>query len=168
MYKPSGYLIVTYFPTYLAIYGTYCLQNWLRRWNKILTQLRFIHNWVITGIQWLVHWCVLVHCGAGRAGLVTATLNQECLKNHWNKTWTPITFIIAVKHVPGCQRDKWSIVLWWSCLNLTVNCVFIYFEETHYNVCHNYFNIIIIVIISGGVTNTMCLESPTPAALFGT
>jgi hypothetical protein len=25
--------------------------------------LRFIHDWVITGIQWMVQWWVLVHCG---------------------------------------------------------------------------------------------------------
>jgi hypothetical protein len=54
MYKPSTYLVVTYFPTYRAIYETYFLQNWLPRWNQILTQLKFIHNWVITGIQWMV------------------------------------------------------------------------------------------------------------------
>jgi hypothetical protein len=38
------------------------LQNWLPRWNQILTQLRFIHKWVITGIQWMVRsWWVVVH-----------------------------------------------------------------------------------------------------------
>ncbi len=41
MYKPSTYLVVTYFPTYLPIYDTYFLQNWLPRFNQILTQLRF-------------------------------------------------------------------------------------------------------------------------------
>jgi hypothetical protein len=56
MYKPSTYLVVTYFPTYLPMYETYLLQNWLPRWNQILTQLKFIHNWVITGIQWMVCW----------------------------------------------------------------------------------------------------------------
>jgi hypothetical protein len=35
MYKPSTYLVVTYFPTYPPIYVTYFL---------ILIQLRFIHN----------------------------------------------------------------------------------------------------------------------------
>jgi len=52
------------------------------------------------------HWCVRVHCGPGPAALVTATLIPECLKNRWNKTPTPITFIGAVKHVPGYQPDK--------------------------------------------------------------
>jgi hypothetical protein len=52
MCKPSMYLVVTYFHTYLPIYDeTYFLQNWLVRWNQILTQLRFIHNWVIPNIQ---------------------------------------------------------------------------------------------------------------------
>jgi hypothetical protein len=31
MYKPSSYLVVTYFPTYLPIYETYFLQNWLHQ-----------------------------------------------------------------------------------------------------------------------------------------
>jgi len=63
MCKPSISLAVTYFPTYLPIYETYLLQNWLPRWNQILTQLRFVHNWVVMGIQWMVRWWVLVHCG---------------------------------------------------------------------------------------------------------
>jgi hypothetical protein len=29
----------------------------------MLTPLRFIHNRVITGIQWMVRWLVLVHSG---------------------------------------------------------------------------------------------------------
>jgi hypothetical protein len=37
------------------MYKTYFLQNWLPGWNEILTQLRFIHNSVITSIQWMVH-----------------------------------------------------------------------------------------------------------------
>jgi hypothetical protein len=63
MCNPSIYLVVTYFPTYLPIYETYLLQNWLQRWNGILTQLKFIYNWVVMGIQWMVCWWVLVHCG---------------------------------------------------------------------------------------------------------
>jgi hypothetical protein len=39
MYKPSTYLEVAYFFTYLPIYETYFLHNWLPRWNPILTQL---------------------------------------------------------------------------------------------------------------------------------
>jgi hypothetical protein len=64
MYRPSmSYIVITHVPTYLPTCETYFVQNWLPRWNQILTQLRFIHNWVITGIQWLVCWWVLVHCG---------------------------------------------------------------------------------------------------------
>jgi len=44
MYKPSAYLVVTYFSTYLLKYETYLLQNWLPRWNQILIELKFIHN----------------------------------------------------------------------------------------------------------------------------
>jgi len=63
-YKPSTcYLVITYFLIYLPIYETYLLQNWLPRWNQTLIQLRFIHNWIIMGIQWMVHWWVLVDCG---------------------------------------------------------------------------------------------------------
>jgi hypothetical protein len=54
MYKPSSYVVVTYFSTDLPIYETYFLQNWLPRWNQRITQLMFIHNWVIRGIQWMV------------------------------------------------------------------------------------------------------------------
>jgi hypothetical protein len=57
------YLEVAYFPTYLPMFETYFLQNWLPRWDQIVTQLRFIRNWVITDIQWMVRWWVLVHCG---------------------------------------------------------------------------------------------------------
>jgi hypothetical protein len=69
MYKPSTYLIVTYFlPTYLPIFlpayllyiWNLFLKNWLPRWKQILSPLRFIHNWVIMGIQWMiVRWWVL-------------------------------------------------------------------------------------------------------------
>jgi len=52
------------------------------------------------------HLCVLVQCGPGPDAFVTATLIPECLKHLWNKTPTPITFIGAVKHVPGYQSDK--------------------------------------------------------------
>ncbi len=37
--------------------------NGLPRWDQVLTQLRIIHNWVTTAIQWMVHWWVLVYCG---------------------------------------------------------------------------------------------------------
>ncbi len=60
-YLPSCYLF-----SYLSIYifETYFLPNWLPRWNHIQTQLKFIHNRIITGIlQWMVWSWVLVHCG---------------------------------------------------------------------------------------------------------
>ncbi len=31
--------------------------------SEVVTHLRIIHNWIIMGIQWMVHWWVLVHCG---------------------------------------------------------------------------------------------------------
>jgi hypothetical protein len=36
MYRPSTYLEVVYFPTYLSIYETYFLQKRLTTWNKII------------------------------------------------------------------------------------------------------------------------------------
>jgi len=44
MYKPSTYLVVTYFLTYLPMYEAYFLQNLLAMWNQILAQLRFIRT----------------------------------------------------------------------------------------------------------------------------
>ncbi len=82
MYKPSTYLEVAYFPTYLPMYETYFLQNWLPRWNQILTQLRFIHNWVITDIQWMVCWWVLVHCGPQNSAL-TIGIGKKWWRQWW-------------------------------------------------------------------------------------
>jgi hypothetical protein len=53
MYKPSTYLVITYFPTYLPIYETYFLTKLVTKVKPNLTQLKFIHNWVIMGIQWM-------------------------------------------------------------------------------------------------------------------
>ncbi len=39
MYKPSTYLEIVYFPTYLPIYETYFLQKWLTRWNQIINSV---------------------------------------------------------------------------------------------------------------------------------
>jgi hypothetical protein len=88
MYKPSTYLVVTYFPTYLPVSETYFFQNWLPTWNQRLTQLRFIHNWVIVGIQWRVHWTVLVHCGPR---IVGTWLTNHCGKLWDRNTWESIS-----------------------------------------------------------------------------
>jgi hypothetical protein len=45
------------------MYVTYFIGNRLQRHNQILTWLRFIHNWVIIGIHWMMCWWVLVHSG---------------------------------------------------------------------------------------------------------
>jgi hypothetical protein len=34
LFNPSTYLVITYFPTYLPMYETYFLQNWLPRSNQ--------------------------------------------------------------------------------------------------------------------------------------
>ncbi len=63
MYHLSTYIVVRYFLTYLSIALTYFLLNGLPRWDHVVTQLRIIPNWLITAIQWMVHWWVLVYCG---------------------------------------------------------------------------------------------------------
>ncbi len=49
----------------------YWIPNFLLRFtteNLTVTQLRFIHNWFITGIQWMLHWWVLVYFVCQHAG----------------------------------------------------------------------------------------------------
>jgi hypothetical protein len=90
MYKPSIYLVVTYFLTYLPTHETYFLQNWLPSWNQILTQLRFIHNWIITDIQWTVCWWVLVHS--------VCTGNKPILQVHSHSVFgSPITPFLSFR-----------------------------------------------------------------------
>jgi hypothetical protein len=48
MYKPPSYLVVTYFPTYLARYETYFLQSCLPRWNQMLINSVEVHPQVGT------------------------------------------------------------------------------------------------------------------------
>ncbi len=83
MYKPSTYQEVAYFLTYLPIYETYFLQIWLPRWNPILTQLRFICDWVIMDIQWMVRWWVLVHC----CPISLISIIQEGQEDWNQKSW---------------------------------------------------------------------------------
>jgi hypothetical protein len=44
MYKPSSYLVHKYFPTYVPIYETYFLQDWLPRWNSVEVHLQLSNN----------------------------------------------------------------------------------------------------------------------------
>jgi hypothetical protein len=48
----------------LANHGCYVqlLFNYLPTYN-LLTQLRLVHKWIITGTEWMVCWWVLVHSG---------------------------------------------------------------------------------------------------------
>jgi hypothetical protein len=64
-YVESIYLPNRHLSSYIRTYYTW-LPSYTRgypRWNQILTQLTFIHNWVMTAIQWMVHWWVPVHSG---------------------------------------------------------------------------------------------------------
>jgi hypothetical protein len=101
MYKPSTYRVVTYFSTYLPTYiPIYFQQNWLPRWNQILNQLRFIHEWMITDIQWMVHWWVLVHCGC------LCSLFFLC----WS-WWCGCIGACVIWIRPDCYNGTWSCLL---------------------------------------------------------
>jgi hypothetical protein len=64
MYKPSTYLVVTYFPPiYLCTRPISYRIGYQGETKYVLTQLSFIHNWVITGIQWMVRWFPVFTCG---------------------------------------------------------------------------------------------------------
>ncbi len=89
MYKPSIDLEVAYFPTYLPIYETYCLQDWLPRWNQMLTQLRYIHNWVITD-------GVLAHCGPFYALLLASKTSCDYKEFAFSMTFMGQQFEITI------------------------------------------------------------------------
>jgi len=106
MCKPSTYLVITYFFKILCMYETCFIQNWLPRWNQILTQLRFIHNWVIIGIQCMVHWHVLVDCGTNEAILK--------LNSNFNKLYKKKLHMLKFSKGYFSSRNflcegKWSI-----------------------------------------------------------
>jgi hypothetical protein len=66
MYKPSTYLIVTYFPTYLPTY--LCVRpTRIGYQGEIKYELSWGSSRVIIGIQWMGGW-VLVHCGCTHVG----------------------------------------------------------------------------------------------------
>ncbi len=50
-------------------------------WNQLLTQLRFIQNWVIIDIQWMVRWGCWFTVAENRGGgaLISA---RELVENH--------------------------------------------------------------------------------------
>jgi hypothetical protein len=106
MYKPSTYLVIAYFSTYIQeLFDGIGYQGW----NQILTQLRFIHNWVIRGIQWMVCWWVLVHCGRYVILMVVPHLHQTgvIIGSHFSQNWdensteekTKRTKLVFVKHI---------------------------------------------------------------------
>jgi hypothetical protein len=104
-------LVVTYFPTYLPVSETYFFENWLPTWNQRLTQLRFIHNWVMVGIQWMVQWSVLVHCGPW---IVGTWLTNHCGKLWDRNTWESISCSHTI-HPACCPGLCWVAgeLRWW-------------------------------------------------------
>ncbi len=67
-----SYLVsINHLFSYLPTYRTYLLQNWLPKWNQILlSQLRFIPNWVVPGIRWMLLWWMLGHSGPNTVDVV--------------------------------------------------------------------------------------------------
>jgi hypothetical protein len=81
---------------------TYFLQNWFPRWNPIVTQLRFIHKWVITGIQWMVHFVgALVHLWLALVFVVAvfSLSNTKSVPSKWNCQRRPA-------QIPPSQKAK--------------------------------------------------------------
>jgi hypothetical protein len=52
--------LLSYLSTYM--YNPF-LTEWVSKVKPDITRLRFIDNGVITGIQWIVRWWVVVHSG---------------------------------------------------------------------------------------------------------
>jgi hypothetical protein len=100
----------------MPMYETHFLQNWLPRWNQILTQSRFIQDWVITSIQWMMRWWVLVHCGLWWVGA------QFC--SAWDKLesmiHSKILWVLQRAIIPSptfCWRWKINTIIL-NCTNL--------------------------------------------------
>jgi hypothetical protein len=66
MYKPSTYLVITYFPTYLPMYETYFLQNLVAKVKPNINSLEVHPQLSNNGhtVGGMVHWWVLVDCGS--------------------------------------------------------------------------------------------------------
>jgi hypothetical protein len=108
----------TYFPTYLPIDETFFfffLQNWLRKWKPNINSVRgsFIHNRVITCIQWMMV-CTGGWCWVTMAGYIHIYIYQKTdiwcvltIKNSWypEGLWCPFM-------IPG---GLWSGWWWWWC-----------------------------------------------------
>jgi hypothetical protein len=94
-YNPRLALVVTCFLIYVPIYETYFIQNQLPRWNQILTQLRFMHNWVISGIQGMGHWWGLVHCGQESGSFVKLfqSFRHQKAQSNSNRSYLPFIHI---------------------------------------------------------------------------
>jgi hypothetical protein len=59
MYKPSSYLVVTNFHIQYPTCGTYSMGY--QGETRYQLRLRFIHNWIIKGIQWMVRYWVMLY-----------------------------------------------------------------------------------------------------------
>ncbi len=96
--------------TSIYIYETYFLQNGLPRSNQILTQLRFIHNWVRWDIQWMVNWSVLVHCDScGYLSKMSLKKKKQTLENSSSSPhWILGSFISSSESMPRGRANLHS------------------------------------------------------------
>jgi len=68
--------------------------------------LRFIHNCGITGIQWMVCWWVLVHCGWNRADCILQG-QREPIGNIWEQVENFLKAIHPHNTIGG--RRHWEL-----------------------------------------------------------
>jgi hypothetical protein len=113
MYKLSTSLVVTYFPTYLFMYESYFLQNWLWRWNQILTRLRVHPQLRNNGHP--------VDDALVGAGFIVATIeNCMCYALHqnptqyepWLSTYWVVILLSILQRVPPFEGIA---ILPWMC-----------------------------------------------------
>jgi len=85
MCMPSIYYLNSELFSYLSTYMyNPFLTEWVSKVKPDITRLRFIDNGVITGIQWIVSWWVVVHSGQfwGSKGLLQ--YNWRCKMHSLN------------------------------------------------------------------------------------
>ncbi len=108
------YMLAIYLPcshlfSYLSIYWTYFFQKGLPRWDRILTQSRFIRNWVIFGIHWMVHWW---SCWWSKVVIVARLLRKEVDGRIGSRGWfCPTTQSDQGGGLNQSPPMEWAIIL---------------------------------------------------------
>ncbi len=110
------------------------LQMLLPRWNQILTQLRFVHNnWVITGMQGMVHWWVLVYFGQAHVGI-------EVLHNQLSTCWSQCHRQILFRSLFKCLAHSAKHML------MSMSCTFILFQCLAQSACESSNSAIVLLL----------------------